>query len=459
MVMTQPSHRPAAPPLPEFYAPLPRRMIEDLRDTPVAIAVYALVARLTLISGQPIPLSPGDLLAYDPTLSYGAGRRAIDRLVDSGYLVVASDGRKRTFTPSWGHVHDAPLLWQHGKPSLGRPRHIAALRLDERLLDLCIGRLDPHPIHRAVVERYLATPLLGLREIGAYALALAGLPVNSPALQTLGLLDADGSPLPLPDERTVLAAASQRTELTPAGWCRAGFTPTPPGSAPTAPGQPLFFVPRGAIGSVIGSMIGPQIAHPIGQPPEEESPGSASERAETPPPPEGERSHRSTDQTESTTTRPPLTEAGPRGGGGDSDHPPTPAGPPAPPAPPVNDSPTMCLLRSIGVRADVAARLASRPAAQVTRVIAGARARRDVRDLAGWVVSALRALPEDGGEPAPDRPVSVAPIYDHPGLDADQRSDWLMRFRRAQTPYEQRAVLARLEREHPSENTGGVDHE
>lgn len=448
--------RPPAPAAegPQTYVSMPCRLLDDLRETPVAVGVYALIGRIYLVTGEPVPLSPGDLQAYDPALSYGAARRALDRLLDSGYILPGAEGGcKGSYRPAWGRVHGQSVPWERGKSCLGRPRHISAVRLDDRLLDLCLGRIRPHPRHRAVVERYVDVPLLGLREVGGYALALGGLPVDSPALTDMHLLDADATPLPLPDDRTVLAVVSQRASLTPAGWRRAGLTPIPPGSGPTAPGQPLFFIPRGVIGSQIGDMIG----DPIGLKPEPESPSAAPECRESPPDLKPARSHRSTDSDREdrfSTTAAPGDAAGTGGGGAKQISALAPAPSTASAAGAADSSPSRNMLRSIGVRADVATQLADRPAEQVARVIAQARQRPGVRDLAAWVVSSLRAQPKDDADnpdEAPDRPVSAHPIYFHPGLDADQRSNWLMRFRRAQTPYEQRAILARLEREHPVE--------
>lgn len=49
------------------------------------------------------------------------------------------------------------------------------------------------------------------------------------------------------------------------------------------------------------------------------------------------------------------------------------------------------------------------------------------------------------GEPAP----SVRVIHTYPGLDLDQRERWIRKFHAATTAAEKRAVLARLEQEHP----------
>jgi hypothetical protein len=121
--------------------------------------------------------------------------------------------------------------------------------------------------------------------------------------------------------------------------------------------------------------------------------------------------------------------------------------------PPQADAPALSestqLLLAVGVRRSVALRLAERPVAQVTRVIAQARARADVRDLAAWVVSALRDLPAVDVPLEPEKPLSALPIYQHPGLTDAQRDRWIYRFRAVATPAEQRAILARLAQEHP----------
>lgn len=505
---------------PATYVPLPRRLLEDLRDAPVAIGVYALLGRLYQITGAPIPLSTGDLQAYDPALSYGAARRALERLADSGYAIPGSaDGRKLAYLPTWGRIDQVPRPWDRQSASMGRPRHIAALRLDDRLLDLCLGRLRPHKNHRALVERYLTAPLLGLREIGAYAMALLGLPLDSTTLTGLGLISPEGRALPLPDDRTVLAIASQRAAgargvdtLTGAGWRYVGLTPAAP-AAPTA--EPLFFVPADMIDHEIGHEIGHKIGHVIGMPMSNEGGERASERQKEPLAVTVQGSYGSTDSDREdrlTTSRPGSGKDDAAGGGISKtlrrDHPheelvarhsedgicffkegmpsPRPSRPRLPhnqrgeplaagvsqsapasddaaaapaikiaaPTTPSDapDTATARLLRGVGVRADVAARLADRPAAQVEQVIAQARARKGIRDLAGWIVSALRALPAAEELAPPPPKVSETAILLHPRLSGYERQRWLMRFRKAD-PVERPAILARFHAEHPLEDS------
>lgn len=483
-----PNPPPAAPLTPATYVPLPRRLLDDLRDSPAALGAYALLARLYQVAGAPIPLSPNDLRAFDPALSYGAARRALDRLADAGYaLAEAQGGRKSRLLPAWGRVGGTARPWDRTAPGLGRPRHIAVVRLDDRLLDLCIGRLRPHPEHPAVVERYVALPLLTLRAIGDYALALAGLAASDPALAQLGLIDAAGRPLPLPDDMTVLAVASQHAArsggLTPAGWRRAGFAQTPP-AAPS--GQALFFAPEGVIGGAIGPVIGGAIgaarAGEARTTPFQCGDSSISARDE------GSHSETESDlEQEPTTTRTAAAE-GPRGGGGDASPkrppsmahgleqhrsgalsprrprpgsaepkpaaaPPEPAEAPTAPAEPERTE-SWRLLRGAGVRVDIATQLAGRAPDQVRRVIAQAQARQGIRDLAAWVVSALRALPAEAAAVVAPR-VSERAILFHPQLSGYERQRWLMLFRGAD-PADRPAILARFHSAHPAEEADGA---
>ncbi|PDW01917.1 hypothetical protein [Candidatus Viridilinea mediisalina] len=556
---TTPNHeRPTSTtvPQPSTYVMLPRRLIEDLRDSPAAIGVYSLIGRLFLVTGQPIQLSIGDLEAFDPNLSYGAGRRAIDRLVAAGWLQRHAEvGEKFSYLPTWGRVNGLLIPWDRTAPQLGCPRHVHTIRLNDQLLDVCIGRLRPHPFHRAMVERYMSKPLLNLRDIGAYGMALLGLPIKSSNLHHLRLIDAYNRPKPLPDTYTILAFVSQSStnQLTLAGWKRLGIPLTHP---KPFEGQAMLVIPKELIGTVLDIEIGLQgdkpivrtedsdplldqgiadptagvidqgiadpIAGVIGSFELDETSFSPLERTKTvvDQPTSGSHGdhgnlpiHRESTTTVSANA---ISEcSAEHGGGGNADSliatmptedqnseahaapaddptrapaaelpsaqepPPSkqpaaanprkrygllakpaapapvyraptapeqptspaeaaPASPTAPeqpssPALPVapRDSPSAKRLRQLGVRADVAAKLATRSLDQVERVIAQADNQAGIRDRAAWVVSALRALPEREDAPAAPQKVSERAILLHPKISGYERMRWLNRFRNA----------------------------
>jgi len=268
--------------LDQDYVFIPQRMIADLQANPAAIGVYALIARLFLIYQEPIPLSAADLQRYDPTLSYGAARGALQRLVALRWLTDQS-GHKNHYTPTWGVIKGTASPWRMDAPTLGRPAHVVTLRLDRRLLDVGLGKLIPHPTYPAQTnDRYLEQPILSLRDVGAYAQVLNGQALAAtPALWRYGLI-RDGVTQPLPAAAELIALASQRT------LDGDGAAPTEQGlrclgldrsSAPPAPpsGQPLFFVDPALIPDPISCLIPDLI--PAGL--ESERPSSAAEWAES----------------------------------------------------------------------------------------------------------------------------------------------------------------------------------
>lgn len=288
----------SAAPLTHNYVPIPTRMLIDLADTPLAVGLYSLIARLFFIVKTPIPLSADDVRSYDPTLRRGAILRAFDRLTRGGWVqATCQTGHKTRYLPAWGCIGGTLRLWNLGAPALGRPAHVPTLRLDRRLLDTCMGKITPHPTRPARVERYTTTALLGLRDVGAYALTLDGQPTPTPALNGWGLIQ-NGQASALPADTVILALASQRTLheqnavlLAPKGYARLGLAPRVPDqdTPPSPSGQPLVYVPPeqrhntvlrldGVIGEVIGSVIGGVIGGVIGEEEQTLTTASASER-------------------------------------------------------------------------------------------------------------------------------------------------------------------------------------
>lgn len=439
------SHRatPPPPPPPLYYVPLPRRLLATLRDTPQALGIYALIARVYRATKAPVPLSPADIASYDPAISAAAAGRGLRRLLRLGYLLkVPSGGPRNAYRPAWGLVSGAPRPWELDAPALGRPPHLTCERLPQDLLDCYLGRLEPHALRGAHVTRYLTAPLLSLADVGAYALLQAGYPAASAALHELGLRH-EGRALTPPPADELLAIITQRRllqaespiALSEAGWARLGLPAPPP---PRAGGAPLLFVPADRLGNRLGDVDG----YPIGPPSPANAPARAIQRprGRAVPPAAGSHGVPCADGRDASTTPTPTAVSG---GGGDPI-----LGSDTPPA----QGTALARLRALGVRPEVALTLAGRPLAQVERVIGQARARGGVRDLAAWVVSALRALPSE--EPRPGSPspkVSDLAILTHQGLSNQERVRWLARFRGAD-PADRPALLARFAAEHPPEN-------
>jgi hypothetical protein len=385
------------PQLDQDYVFLPQRLIADFQVNPVAIGVYALLARLFLIYQEPIPLSAADLQRYDPTLSYGAARGALQRLVTLRWLSDQS-GHKNQYTPTWGVIKGTTQPWRMDAPTLGRPAHVVTLRLDRRLLDVGLGKLIPHPTYPAQTkDRYLEQPILSLRDVGAYAQVLNGQALAAtPALWRFGLI-RDGLAQPLPAAAELIALASQRT------LDGNGAAPTEQGlrtlglvlsSAPPAlpPGQPLFFVDHALIPDPISHLIPDLI--PTGL--EREHPSSAAACAEA----RGEsRSPRMAgtsgilSETSDSPPHPPVRRQ--RGGGGDHHaKKETDRGAAQP------ETESAYLLRTINAFPSSIVELADMPAELVGRAIAYAESEPGIESIPGWVVEALRRH-RDAGWPIP----------------------------------------------------------
>ncbi|MDQ2997642.1 MAG: hypothetical protein M3R61_11370, partial [Chloroflexota bacterium] len=274
--------RKTMPQLDQDYVFLPQRLLADLQANPAAIGVYALIGRLFLIYQAPIPLSAADLQRYDPTLSYGAARGALQRLVGLRWLTDQS-GHKNHYTPTWGVIKGTVQPWRMDAPTLGRPAHVVTLRLDRRLLDVGMGKLIPHPTYPAQTNnRYLEQPILSLRDVGTYAQVQSGHALAAtPALWRYGLI-RDGMAQPLASAADLIALASQRTldgdgaapteqGLRTLGLALSSAPPAPP------PGQPLFFVDHALIPDPITRLI-PDLIPPSAEP---ERPSSAAECVKT----------------------------------------------------------------------------------------------------------------------------------------------------------------------------------
>jgi hypothetical protein len=403
------------PQLDQEYLFLAHRLIADLQANPAAIGVYALIARLFLIYQEPIPLSAADLQRYDPTLSYGAARGALQRLVALRWLNEQS-GHKNHYTPTWGPIKGIARPWRMDAPTLGRPAHVVTLRLDRRLLDVGLGKLVPHPTYPAQTgDRYLEQPILSLRDVGAYAQALGGRSIAAtPALLRYGLI-RNGQAQPLPSTEALIALASQRTlsgdgaPPTEHGLRKLGLEPS---SAPTETrvGQPLFFVDHDLIPDPITSSIPDLI--PLDA--ETECPLNTAERAGTEGNTEMPIMAGNPEIQSETRDSPPNPPERQQGGSGGDQHTNKEAAPRA--ARPETESAK--LLRSINAFPSSIEELADMPAELVGGAIAYAQAEPGIESIPGWVVEALRKHRDEGWPiPAPrtkqigmtgrDRPIDI----------------------------------------------------
>ena len=383
---------PPAPSLPAHYVRVPLNLLTIAAYDPLAVGLYALIARLFLVLQAPLRLSTADVLHYDPTLSRGAVLRAFERLLAGGWLLAEEQaGHKTAYTPCWGRVDGGPRPWRSDATALGRPRHLGALALDLRLLDLYMGRLRPHPTRPALITRYITKPLLNLRDVGAYALTLNSIPTTTPGLEQWGLVQA-GECVPLPSDHALLARVSQlvlddehATTLTHQGWRKLGLIrPAPRDPAPER-GEILTFVPQAMIGQVIAEVIAEVIAseHKV------QKPSSAPQCAETEVDDTGATIPWESIGIQRDDRTPPQPPQRVVGGGmtpGDAAR-----GRSQAPKTEVAQ-----LLHTLNVRPRQVAELADAPLELVRAAIADGQARPYVRDLAGWVVALVRDARDQG---------------------------------------------------------------
>jgi len=381
------------PQLDQDYVFLPQRLLADLRANPAAIGAYALIARLFLIYQEPIPLSAADLQRYDPALSYGAARGALQRLVALRWLREQS-GHKNHYTPTWGVIKGTTLPWRMDAPTLGRPAHVVTLRLDRRLLDIGLGRLIPHATYPAQTHnRYLARPILSLRDVGAYAQVLVGQTLAATsALWRYGLM-RDGIAQPIASAVELVARASQRTlegdgaALTVQGLHLLGMDYATEQQTPSS-SQTLFFVDH----ALIPDLIPPLISALIPSETESENPFSAVESPTLAPTEHTRVMQGNPGILSETSDSPPNPPTRAIGGGGDDRL----AGKKSEQKEDQSETESSRLLRSIGAFPSSVEEFADFSAELVGRAIIYAEAEPGIASVPGWVVEALRRHRDQG---------------------------------------------------------------
>ncbi len=76
---SQPASTRTAKAIQFYYITVPRHLLLDLRDNPLAIGIYALMMRLVTATKAPLLISAGDILSYDRPGGGSAACRARGR--------------------------------------------------------------------------------------------------------------------------------------------------------------------------------------------------------------------------------------------------------------------------------------------------------------------------------------------------------------------------------------------
>lgn len=403
---SQTSARRAAPSAPSLTPPI--QLITALRDNPLALGLLCLIQRLFLIHQRPIPLSAADVAACDPSASQPAARRALDRLIRAGGLIVTGRrGTKHVCVPGWGIVAGQPRPWDAGRKMFNRPTHLPTVQLDVRIFDYFLGRLVLHERLPALAERYVSAPLLSLRDIGALLLVQAGLAAPADAVERLarcGLL-RDGRPCGLPaDADDVLRWVSQgllgdgAPTLSEKGLRRLGLLPQPANPSPAPSGQPLVYLELDhylQVARFDGCCAGDLAGLNCQKLPTEIEVLPALEEGKSMPPLEPDDFTWNLKQKKHESTL-PSGKVGWQHKFFDRRR---------KPLEPIPETPTAALLRELGIRPSSIRELCHIDVEHARGIIAYGRGRSDVRSLAGWIVQALRDHRDQGWvPPAPADP-------------------------------------------------------
>ena len=445
-------------PAPTYYVFVPKNLISELRDSPVAIAIYALIARLYRLRREAIPVSAKDLIAYDPQLSYGAATRGLQRLVEGGW-VISDRGRSKTrYLPTWGIINEIPRVWDASEANLGRPRHIKVIKLDQNLLDVGLGRFEPSLQHTALIERYMQTPPISLRTIGWYSLALIGITTGFAHLSETGLV-TENQLQSVPSETEWLCGMTDpckvpTNQLTAAGYERLGVAIC--SEAHPAQSQcSVFFVPPSRIAIEIADEIAHKIV-PISDgmighttpPTSIQTQNLSSESVKTASASHKENlfgSHGIMQESESMIQPRTVRSSNETPVQAEKSRPKTKhqfvVAENTPEIPSLNPE-SVELLEKLRMRPRMIRELGSTDPRDIRAAMIDVKNRPEIRDKNGWIIYLLRQLREDGWAPWRDNPnygmdksqdpvlpvTSYAPILTHPGVELHTRLEWINKF-------------------------------
>jgi hypothetical protein len=206
--------------IPQRYVLIPDPLIVAYAHDPLAVGIYAAIARLAVATKGAVPLAARDLALWMGSrrdADRAAIMRRIVKLEEGGWVMIErSTATKHRLLPTWGRDQNHAIRpWRFDSSDSGRPSHLRGRRVPLALFDAYIGRLEPQSgLGRALISRYLTRPLLDLTDIGVYAIGLRAEIEPTPRLCHLGLHSAAGM-LPPQDNRSLLqqAAAGALTTL------------------------------------------------------------------------------------------------------------------------------------------------------------------------------------------------------------------------------------------------------
>jgi hypothetical protein len=267
---------------PSNYVLVPDPLIIAFADDPLAVGVYAAVARLVAVAKDAVPLAARDLVAWmgsERESDRAAVMRRIVKLEQAGWLMVDRQSQhKHHLLPAWGRDRAGqPQPWRLDVTDTGRPAYLRGRRVPVGLFDTYLGRLDPRPGHRrALISRYLTRPLLTLTDIGVYTIGLRAEVAPADRLQQLHLQSNAGMSPPAPSEDLLARAVSGALTitldgltvavgLTMQGYMRLGIVPpalpTSGCAAEQVFGSPSESLAGSAAGSISLECEAPHLPH------------------------------------------------------------------------------------------------------------------------------------------------------------------------------------------------------
>ncbi len=147
---------------------LPQNILDVCGDRSLAVAIYALVARLWIGSKDPVSLTRAAIQCFDPSATTRRIVNASSWLTKQKLLSVVKIGGRNHYVPMFLLRNGTSTPWSADQPRYGRPESMPYVVAPFRLFDAYLGTLTTHSYAPATVSRYTTKPLLGLDDVGAY---------------------------------------------------------------------------------------------------------------------------------------------------------------------------------------------------------------------------------------------------------------------------------------------------